>query len=112
MEKPAPPPAVSPSANGGPRRYRLCLYVAGDTQKSERAVLATRALCDQVLRDSYDLRVVDVFRYPELADRHRLPCVPALVREDPAPCRRVIGELDSAERLRELLEPGAGETQS
>ena len=112
MEKPASPPAASPSANGGPPRYRLCLYVAGDTQKSERAVLATRALCNQVLRDSYDLRVVDVFRYPELADRHRLPCVPALVREDTAPRRLVLGELNSAERLRELLEPGPGETQS
>ena len=82
-----------------PERYFLRLYVAGASPGSARAVEALRDICEDYLRDSYDLEVIDVYQQPQLALDERIDAVPVLVRRSPAPVRRVLGDLSDKEHV-------------
>ncbi len=68
-----------------------------------------RNFCDEHLRGSYELTVIDVLSRPDLAERERIMAIPTLVRRAPGPVRRVTGDL----RLRDELikELGLGHPQ-
>lgn len=74
-------------------RFRLKIFVAGESSRSLRAIENLRAICEECLRDHYELEVVDVLRFPERAEIHRILATPTVIREEPAPPRRVIGDL-------------------
>lgn len=82
-----------------PDRYVLRLYVAGPSLSSTRAVEVVRTICDEHLRDRYDLEVVDVYQQPLLALREGIMTVPTLVRLSPAPVRRMLGHLSDTRRV-------------
>jgi circadian clock protein KaiB len=68
------------------KKYRLCLYVAGATERSRKAVLRARELCETELKDDYELHVIDVYQQPILAREGQILATPTLVRELPHPC--------------------------
>ncbi len=80
-------------------RYVLRLYVAGTTPGSIRAVEALRAICDEHLAGRYDLEVIDVYQQPELARHEQIVAVPTLVKQLPAPLRKIIGDLADKQRV-------------
>jgi circadian clock protein KaiB len=79
--------------------YVLKLYVAGHTARSVRAVENIRRLCETNLRDRYTLEVVDVYQQPELASKVGLVAAPTLIKQMPAPLRRMIGDMSDSERV-------------
>lgn len=78
---------------------RLTLYIAGQTPRSQRALANLRRLGEDQLAGSYDLSVVDVTEDPEAAEAARILTTPTVVRESPAPVRRVTGDLADLERV-------------
>lgn len=82
-----------------PERYVLRLYVTGLTPRSTRAITAVRDVCEQHLRDNYDLEIVDVYQQPARVSRDQIFAIPTLVRCEPAPRRFVIGDMTDRERL-------------
>ena len=93
--------------------YRLRLFVAGGTARSQRAIENLRRICAEHLADDVDLEVVDIYQQPELAERHQVIAAPTLVRLLPLPVRRVIGDLSETDRVLRGLElppaPSAGD---
>ena len=73
--------------------YVLRLYVAGATDRSRRAILRARQLCETELAGDFDLEVIDVYQQPILARDGQIVATPTLVREFPRPVRRLIGNL-------------------
>lgn len=92
-------PAANLMPEPGAGRYVLRLYVSGMTPRSSAAIAAIKALCATHLQGRYDLDVVDIYQHPELAKQGQVIAVPTLVRELPAPLRRLIGNLVDEERL-------------
>ena len=80
-------------------RYVLRLYVAGALPGSARAVEALRDICEDYLRGSYDLEVIDVYQQPQLALDEQIDAVPMLVKRAPAPVRRILGNLSDKEHV-------------
>lgn len=80
------------------RKYVLCLYVAGLTPRSTRAVANIRDICENHLSGRYDLRVIDIYQQPALAKGEQIVAVPTLIRKLPLPLRRIIGDLSDLER--------------
>ena len=83
----------------GTERYVLHLYVAGASPASERAIDGIKALCERRLKGRYELKVVDIYQQPELAEGVQIVAVPTLVRLMPGPLRRFIGDMSKAEQL-------------
>lgn len=88
-------------------KFVLCLYVAGSTSKSTRAIKNLKAICEAHLPDCYALNVIDLYEQRERAREAQVVVAPTLVREWPLPVRRLVGDLSQTERVFALLElPG------
>ncbi len=76
--------------------FVLCLYVAGSTPKSVRAIENIRRICEeQIPAGSYALEVVDIYQHPEAASEEQIIAVPTLVKHLPLPLRKIIGDLSN-----------------
>ena len=73
--------------------YELDLYVAGATPHSTRAVRNIKEICRQYLAGRYTLRIIDMYQQPELAQQAQIIAAPTLVRRQPLPSRRLVGDL-------------------
>lgn len=80
-------------------RFRFTLYVAGDTARSQQAYASLRRLCDERLGGDCDIAVVDVTSEPDAAEENRILTTPTVVKEDPAPRRRITGDLSDGEKV-------------
>lgn len=81
-----------------PEKWKLRLYVAGDTPKSLRAFANLKELCEKYLKGRYRIEVIDLLEHPEMARGDQIVAVPTLIRELPEPVRKIIGDLSNAER--------------
>jgi circadian clock protein KaiB len=84
-------------------RFRLRLYVAGDTQNSARAIANLDAICRVHLPERHDIEVVDVIREPARALADGVLMTPMLVKVAPAPMRRIVGTLSQTQTVLEVL---------
>jgi circadian clock protein KaiB len=80
-------------------KYVLRLYVSGSTAKSALAVENIKRICEQHLKDRYDLEVIDIYQQPNLAREEQIVAVPTLIKRFPAPQRRLIGDLSSQQKV-------------
>ena len=80
-------------------RYVLRLFVAGMTPRSRRAVENLRRICDGPLAGRVDLETVDIYQQPHLAEAHQVVAAPTLLRLEPLPERRLIGDLSEEARV-------------
>ena len=90
---------------GKPRRndaidfFRLRLYVAGNTPRSEAALENLRSICEQHLSNRYQLEVIDLLKSPQLASGDQILAIPTLVRRLPPPIKKIVGDLSETERV-------------
>ena len=77
----------------------LRLYVAGQSPRSLDAFSNLRTICDEHLPGQYEIEVVDLIEHPELAALHDVLALPTLVRVEPPPPRRIIGNLSDTARV-------------
>jgi len=77
----------------------LSLYVSGPTPRSARAIVNVRKLCEENLPGRYTLAVIDLSQTPALAAQHQIIAAPTLVREQPLPERRFIGDMSNSQRI-------------
>ncbi len=82
-----------------PKDYVLRLYVTGSTLRSTRAIANVRKICEEHLGGHYRLEVIDLYQQPELAQSEQIVAVPTLIKELPAPVRRVLGDMSKTERV-------------
>ncbi len=77
----------------------LKLYVTGHTLRSLNAVANLCLICEHELNGAYQLTIIDVLDYPHLAESEKIMATPTLIREIPAPYRRIIGDLTDPEKV-------------
>ena len=87
------------AANGSDERYVLKLYVAGITPKSEAAIHAITEICEEHLKDRYELEIVDIYQQPTLAKGEQIIAAPTLIKKLPMPLRRLIGNMANKEKV-------------
>jgi circadian clock protein KaiB len=80
-------------------RYSLRLYVTGMTARSSRAVQNLKLICDEYLKDRYDLEVIDIYQQPVLMKGDQIIAAPTLIRKLPLPVRRIIGDMSNLEHV-------------
>jgi circadian clock protein KaiB len=83
--------------------YTMTLFVTGASHLSLQAVSRVREFCEEELTGHYDLEVVDLYRAPERAREAQIIASPTLLRDNPTPVRRVIGDMSDRGRLRAAI---------
>lgn len=81
------------------RKYVLKLYITGMTPRSQQALRNVERICREQFGDDYHLEVIDIYQQPALARGDQIVAVPTLIKELPAPLRRLIGDLSMEERV-------------
>jgi circadian clock protein KaiB len=87
---------------------KLTLYVAGQTPKSIAAIANLERICAEDLPGQYAVEVIDLRKNPKLAREHAIVAIPTLVRELPAPLRKLIGDLSDTQKVLVNLKLGDG----
>ena len=85
-------PAVTPE-------YVLRLFVSGLTSRSQRAIANLKSICERHLAGRYRIEVVDLHQSPGLAHDEQIIATPTLLRVQPLPQRRVIGDLSQVDKV-------------
>ena len=87
------------AANLDSARYLLRLYVTGTSRNSERAIVNIRKICEDHLQGRYELEIVDIAQHPTLAEGEQIIAAPTLIKKQPLPLRRFIGDMSQTERI-------------
>jgi circadian clock protein KaiB len=80
-------------------KYVLRLYISGSALKSARAVENIKRVCEQHLKNRYDLEVIDIYQQPNLARDEQIVAVPTLIKRLPLPLRRLVGDLSNLRKV-------------
>lgn len=91
---------VAPTNTPG---YVLRLFVSGYSLATEQTLETLHQLLERSLTHPYTLKVIDVLKYPEQAERDQISATPTLIKVWPKPVRRIVGELNDIEMILRLL---------
>ncbi|HYU47162.1 MAG TPA: circadian clock KaiB family protein [Terriglobales bacterium] len=80
-------------------RWDLRLYVAGQTDKSIRAINNLARICKEHLAGRYSIEVIDLIERPQLAKGDQILALPTLVRRLSQPLKKIIGDLSNEDRV-------------
>ncbi len=81
------------------KNYVLRLYITGTTPQSLRAITNVTRICEKYLQGYYRLDVIDLYQQPELAKSEQIVAAPTLIKQQPLPMRRVLGDMSKTERV-------------
>jgi len=84
------------------------LYVTGASARTKVAIENLQRICEQELEGLYELEIIDVLEFPQLAEDEKILATPTLIKQLPPPLRRVIGDLSDKEKVLFGLEVKSG----
>ena len=99
-------------------KYLLRLFVTSASSRASTAIANLRRICEQELQGQYELEIIDVLEFPDVAEDEKILATPTLIKSLPLPLRRVIGDLSDKEKvllgleLRPLRSDATGEGNS
>ena len=90
-----------PGTPDGPAQaaYVLRLYITGASPNSARAVTNLKRICDTHLKDNYSLEIIDVYQQNSIAQAEQIIALPLLIRKNPLPERRLIGDMSDTQKV-------------
>ncbi len=80
-------------------KYTLRLYITGMTPRSSKAIANLRTICEEYLKDKYELDVIDIYQQPKLARGEQIVATPTLIKKLPLPLRRLIGDMSDKDKV-------------
>ena len=89
--------------------YRLRLFIAGMTPRSQFAIANLQRICDRRLAGRLDLEIIDIYQQPHLAEENQVVAAPTLLKLAPDPVRRILGDLSNESRVLRGLDLPASE---
>lgn len=81
----------------------LQLYVCGMSAKSMEAIENIKRLCDEHLRDIFELEIIDIYKNPHVAAEQHIVFSPSLIKRLPLPEKTLIGNFSDTEKVIKAL---------
>jgi circadian clock protein KaiB len=79
--------------------YLLRLFTTGSTPRSTRAIQNLRDICEAMLKGRYTLEVIDIYQEPGRASEADIIAAPTLIKDEPQPPRRLVGDLSDRDKV-------------
>jgi circadian clock protein KaiB len=103
------PRAKSPRPTGPKSsNYVLRLFTTGTTPRSTRAIQNLHDICEALLKGRYRLEVIDIYQEPGRASEADIIAAPTLIKDQPLPTRRMVGDLSDRDKVVSNLAIAAG----
>jgi circadian clock protein KaiB len=81
----------------------LELYVSGMSPKSMEAIENIKRLCDEHLKDAFELEIVDIYKNPDAVVEQHIVFSPSLIKRLPLPKKTLIGTLSDTDKVIKAL---------
>ena len=81
----------------------LRLFITGATPNSVRAITNIKQICEEKFKGRYKLEIIDVYQQRSIAEKEQLIALPLLIKKQPSPERRMIGDLSDTQKVLKLL---------
>jgi len=81
------------------KKFILRLYVVGQTPNCREAYDNLKKVCDEYIPDVYTIEIIDLLKFPQLAKTDQIVAIPTVIKQLPAPIRRIIGNLSNTEKV-------------
>src|ERR1700733_11466689 len=79
--------------------FILRLFVTGASPNSTRAISNLKNICEEHLKNRYELEIIDVYQQPLVAEREQLIALPLLIKKAPGMERRLIGDMSNTQKV-------------
>jgi len=80
--------------------YVFKLYISGEDSINNKTITNLKGLCDTYIKNAYELSIIDIDEFPEIAEKTKIIAVPTLVKERPTPVQKFIGDISETDDLR------------
>jgi circadian clock protein KaiB len=80
-------------------QYILKLYIHGNSPLSVKAAQDIERVCEAELKGRYRLKIIDVEKDIESAEKANIMATPTLDKELPLPLKRILGDLANKEKV-------------
>ena len=87
--------------------YVMRLFVTGASPNSARAISNVKKICEEYLKDRYELEIVDVYQQPSVALEEQVIALPMLIKKAPGMERKLIGDMSDKPKVLRGLEINA-----
>jgi circadian clock protein KaiB len=87
----------------GDEHFELTLIVSGASDLSARAIANANQLCEENMHGRYHLSVVDLHEAPASGISGQVMAAPTLVKTQPLPMRKFVGDLSRTEHVLDAL---------
>jgi len=83
-------------------KYSLRLFISGESLIAQRAISNIQSICS--MEDiEFSFQIIDLAKNPEQAEFEKILATPTLIKDQPHPPQRIIGDLSDRDKLYELL---------
>lgn len=82
-----------------PEKYVFLLFIAGMSIASSKAVENLHSICEKYLEGRHEVNIVDIHQQPEKTVEYQIVATPTLIKSNPAPEKRLIGDLSKTEKV-------------
>jgi circadian clock protein KaiB len=96
---PLRPAAPAPGSLPSDVPWLLRLYVSTDSHASNCARRNLKHILDEHLPANSSVEVINLTDFPHIAEEDQVLAIPTLVRKNPPPLRRIIGDLSNTARV-------------
>jgi circadian clock protein KaiB len=80
-------------------KFAFRLFVSANAPGCDQARRNLERICERIGVEACQVEVVDIRLEPKRAEEERILALPTLVKYEPAPALRVIGDLSDQERI-------------
>jgi len=85
------------------QEYVFHLFVSGRSAITQRTMEILHQILEDSLGMTYTLKVIDISRHPEQTEIYQITATPTLVKIWPLPMRKIVGDLENLDKLRQVL---------
>jgi circadian clock protein KaiB len=82
-----------------PVEYNLKLFISGASRNSTRAINNLQRILEAHFAGRYNLQIIDLYQDQSLAETEQIVALPLLIRKDPKPEQRLVGDMSNEERV-------------
>lgn len=83
--------------------YVLRLFISGRSAATETILQSLHQLLEKSLQQPYTLKVIDIYKHPDLAEVDQITATPTLVKVWPQPARKIVGDLSNMDKILQML---------
>lgn len=85
------------------KRFRFRLYVSKENSAADQAIKNLNRICTQLGEGHCEVEIIDVYAQPTRAESDRVIAIPTLIKSDPLPVIRIIGDLRDSQKILETF---------